>query len=106
MNTERILHDLLLLDPHEWGMVGDPPHVELCDYMHRHRLRLWEVAEWLQVSESTVVRWRSGTHDMPWASWLALHATMYRRAVAVDLQAGAEKEQARAEFCANLTGNR
>lgn len=101
MNTEKALHELLMLDVEEYDM-GDPPDVLLCEHMHRHRLRIWEVAEWLDVAPSTVGRWRSGETRMPFYAWLALHAQMYRLALATDLQDAQAQEQARAEFCANL----
>ena len=98
MNTQRIHHDLLLLDKDEHGTV-EPPGVLLCELMHRHRLRVREVAEVLDVSPSTVGRWRSDETPMPWASWLALHAALYRWAVAQDVMAERERQGS----CGNLT---
>lgn len=84
MSAERILNELLLLDLDTYG--DQPTDVLLCELMHRHRLRIWEVAEWLGVSESAVARWRRGLHAMPWAAWLALHAQLYRLALAAELK--------------------
>ena len=83
MNAERALHELLLDPLQPFGDLDSA--TALSELMHRHRLRVGEVAGWLHVAESTVCRWRAGENDIPWATWLALHAAVYRCAIREEL---------------------
>ena len=49
-----------------------PTAKQFSAYMKKHDLRLRNVCDMVRASKRTVGNWKSGVHEMPYASWFTL----------------------------------